>query len=86
MIPDGRGPNTAGTPGVLQRELGRPGQAVSDLPPVHQVLAVKNGYTRKILKAAGNQIIILAYAAKAGIGMKARYYGVFVLHGQILSF
>jgi len=42
VITQGRGINAAGSPGVVKVQLAFPGQAVSELPPMHQVPAVKN--------------------------------------------
>jgi hypothetical protein len=44
---------------------------MANLLPVNQILAVKNRHAGKIFKRAGNEIIIVAHAANARIGIKA---------------
>jgi hypothetical protein len=48
----------------------------ANLPPAHQVLAVKNGQTGKIGKRGIDNIIIIAGPADAGVRVKAGKNGV----------
>ena len=79
--PEGGRKNAAGTPGFFQRELALSGQAMADLPPVHQVPAVKNRHPRKILKATGGKVEVIPDTADARVGIKARNNRIMEFHG-----
>src|ERR1017187_3240074 len=76
VITQGRGINAAGSPGVVEVQLAFAGQAVSELPPVHQVPAVKNRNARKKFKRAVDQVIIVTDPANAWVGVKAGEDGI----------
>jgi len=52
--------------------------------PVDEVFAVKNGYSRKIFKSTGYQIVIITNPADAGIRKEARNYRITVSNRIIL--
>ena len=65
-----------------QRQLALSGQAVTDLAPVHEILAVVNGDPWKVLETTIDQVIVLTDAADARIGMKTGNDGIGVFHGK----
>jgi hypothetical protein len=44
---------------------------MTELPPMHQIFAVKDRNTRKILEAARDQVIVRADSANARVGVEA---------------
>jgi hypothetical protein len=57
-----------------------PFNTVTDLLPVDQVPAVKDGDPREILESTGYQVIIFPDPANAGIRVKAGYDRIFIGH------
>jgi len=51
---------------------------VPDLPPVDQVAALKHRHAGKVLEGAGDQVVVLADADHAGVGVKTGQHGVAV--------
>src|SRR5438477_8272590 len=62
---------------------------MTNLSPVDQITAMKNRNARKILKAAGHQIVILPDAADTGIGVETWNYRIRIgnkfFHSSVLS-
>jgi hypothetical protein len=57
---------------------------VANLPPVHEIPTVINGNPGEVLKAAINEVVVLADAADARIGMEAGNDGIGVFHERWL--
>jgi hypothetical protein len=81
MNPEGGRPNPAGIWRFLQRDLAFPGQAMTDLPPVDQVPAVKDRHPWKILKTAGGKIKTIPDTADAWVGIKTWNDRISEFHG-----
>ncbi|GGH56904.1 hypothetical protein GCM10008014_28010 [Paenibacillus silvae] len=45
---------------------------MANLMPMHEILAVKNGYAGKIFKRAGHQIVVILDPAYARIRVESR--------------
>ena len=69
---DGGGEDAAGGLGLLQRQLRGTGQAVPDLLPMHQILAVEHRHAGEEFKRRSYQIIVLSHAANAWVGIESR--------------
>src|SRR5258708_888609 len=67
IVPNGGRKNAPRTRHLCQRELACSYQAMTNLSPLDQIMAMKDGNARKILKAAGHQIVILSHTADTGI-------------------
>ena len=76
VVPQRRREHAARRPHLLERQLARPREHVPDLPPVDQILAVKDRHAGKILERAVDQIVVVAHAANARIGIEAREHRV----------
>ena len=71
--------------GSPQRKLALPGEAMAREPPVHEVLAVMDRNTRKILEAAVDQKIVVPGPADARVRIKPRQNRVRDLHAGTVS-
>ena len=71
MVANGGRENASGTGHLRQRELAGSCQAMTNLLPVDQILAVENGNAWKILKATGDQIVVLSNPTDTGIRIEA---------------
>ena len=80
VVTDGGRKDTAGAAGISQCDLGRPGQYMADLCPVHQVPALKQRDAGKIVEAAADHVIYPVHETHAGVRVKAPEYGIFVSH------
>ena len=78
VVADGRSKNTASRIGISQIELGRTGQTVSYLLPMHKVFTVKQRHSGKILKTAVDQVIIIPCLTNTRIRMETGDYRVIV--------
>ena len=78
MVTDGRGVDAPAAVGVLEVELGLPGEAVADLLPVDQVFGMIDRDSREILERAGYQVVIFSDATDAGVGIEARDDGIHI--------
>ena len=67
MVPNGGRKNAPRTRHLCQRELTCSCQAMTNLSPVDQIPAMKDGNAGKILKATRHQIVILPDTADTGI-------------------
>src|SRR5947209_6685936 len=76
MVANGGGENAARTGHLRQRELACSCQTMTNLSPVDQILTVKNGNARKILKATGDQVVVLSNPADAGIRIESWQHGI----------
>ena len=63
---------------LVLNTLGKESQTVAHLLPVYQVFAMEHRHAREVLEGAVHQIEVIAHTADAGVGMKARKYGVFI--------
>src|SRR5436305_148663 len=70
MVPNGGRKNAPRTRHLCQRELTCSCQAMTNLSPVDQITAMKDGNAGKILKATRHQIVILLDTADTGIGVE----------------
>jgi hypothetical protein len=80
VIADGGGEDSAGDVGGTHgTELGGAIKDVADLGPVDEVFAVEDGYAGEIPEGGVDEIVIVADAADAGIGIEAGEDGVEIL-------
>jgi hypothetical protein len=68
--------DAAGRINLVEVQLAFPRQDITDLPPVHQIPAVKNRDAGEVFKRTVDQVIILAHAANARVGMEPRDDGI----------
>ncbi len=76
VVPNAGCKNASGTRRVFQRELACSCQAMTNLSPVDQITALKDGNARKILKATRREVVILSYTADTGIGVETWNHGI----------
>ena len=76
VVPKRRRVDATGRRRPFQGQLARPVQRVANLVPVHQVPAVKDRHAREVLETGAREVVILADAAHARIGMEARDHRV----------
>src|SRR5258706_2690011 len=69
-VPNAGCKNPSGTRRVFQRELTCSCQAMTNLSPVDQITALKDGNARKILKATPHQLVSLSHTADTGIAVQ----------------
>src|SRR6266702_1975201 len=88
MVPHGGRKNATRTGHLCQRELACSCQAMTNLSPVDQITALKDGNARKILKATRHQVVILSHTADTGIGVETWNHGIRVgnefFHSSVL--
>ena len=65
---------------LMQLKLGIPANAMPNLLPMHQILAVGNDNTGEKLKCTVYKIIILPHAADAWIRIASRYDRILIFH------
>ena len=75
-ITDGGSIDAFGGLDVVEIQLLRTGEAVTDLMPVDKVAGMKDRDARKILKGRSNQIVVLAFAADRWIRIETRKQGI----------
>ena len=78
MVTNGRGIYSLRGVCIVQRQLRLARQTMPYLLPMRQIPAVEQWHTWKILETTGYQIIIIAYAANARIGMESRNYWILI--------
>src|SRR6266705_7064670 len=76
MVPNGGRKNAPRTRHLCQRELTCSCQAMTNLSPVDQIAAMKDGNARKIFKATRHQIVILLDTADTGIRIETWNYRI----------
>jgi hypothetical protein len=67
---------------IRKRQLGFPVKHVADLLPVHEILAMIDRNTWKVVETAGYQIVIFSYTAYARIRIEARNHRVDIALGK----
>ena len=63
--------DATGDAGVVQRQLRFPRQAMTNLLPVDQIAAVKDRHTGEVFERTGDEVVVPANPADAGVGMES---------------
>ena len=77
---DGGSKYTAGAVDVLQHNLIFPGENMSDLRPVYQVVTFKQGNAREELEGTADKVKMSVCRADARVGIEAFDDGILIAH------